>query len=122
MQKTYLVWLMLMLPCYYFCKLVKEHNKVALTGECADEIFGGYPWFYREDLMNSDTFPWSIDTQPRLELLDDDFIDNLNINEYIKARYKDSLSEMPEIDYKDETERRRYEITFKFKMVYRQLY
>lgn len=96
----------------YFCKLVKEHNKVALTGECADEIFGGYPWFYREDLMNSDTFPWSIDTQPRLELLDNDFIDNLNINEYIKARYKDSLSEMPEIDYKDETERRRYEITF----------
>ena len=26
----------------YFCRLVKEHNKVALTGECADEIFGGY--------------------------------------------------------------------------------
>ena len=96
----------------YFCKLVKKHNKVALTGECADEIFGGYPWFYRENLMNSDTFPWSINTQARLELLNDDFIDNLNINEYIKARYKDSLSEMPEIDCKDETERRRYEITF----------
>ena len=29
----------------YFCGLVKQHNKVALTGECADEIFGGYPWF-----------------------------------------------------------------------------
>ena len=32
----------------YFCSLVKKHNKVALTGECADEIFGGYPWFYRK--------------------------------------------------------------------------
>ena len=70
--------------------------------------------------MSSDTFPWSINTQARLELLNDDFIDNLNINEYIKARYKDSLSEMPEIDCKDETERRRYEITFFkiLKMVY----
>ena len=33
---------------------------VALTGECADEIFGGYPWFFREDSLNSGTFPWSI--------------------------------------------------------------
>ena len=41
----------------YFCGLVKQHNKVALTGECADEIFGGYPWFYREDLLRVDGFP-----------------------------------------------------------------
>lgn len=40
----------------YFCKLVKPHNKVVLTGECADEIFGGYPWFYREDLVKTDGF------------------------------------------------------------------
>ena len=33
---------------------------VSLTGECADEIFGGYPWFFREDALNSGTFPWSI--------------------------------------------------------------
>ena len=39
----------------YFCSLVKEKNKVALTGECADEIFGGYPWFYKDELLNSDT-------------------------------------------------------------------
>lgn len=41
----------------YFCRLVKQQNKVALTGECADEIFGGYPWFYREELLNAETFP-----------------------------------------------------------------
>lgn len=40
----------------YFCSLVKKQNKVTLTGECADEIFGGYPWFYRPELMNRDGF------------------------------------------------------------------
>ena len=41
----------------YFCSLVAKHNKVALTGECADEIFGGYPWFYRKELLERDGFP-----------------------------------------------------------------
>ena len=34
-----------------FCSMVKEHNKVALTGECADEIFGGYPWFHKRNAL-----------------------------------------------------------------------
>ena len=41
----------------YFCGLLEWHNRVALTGECADEIFGGYHWFYREDLLHADGFP-----------------------------------------------------------------
>ena len=45
----------------YFCSLVAKQNKVALTGECADEIFGGYPWFYRRELLERDGFPWSAD-------------------------------------------------------------
>ena len=42
---------------------------VALTGECADEIFGGYPWFFREDALNSNTFPWSKSLEERQKLL-----------------------------------------------------
>ena len=57
----------------YFCSLVKHRNKVALTGECADEIFGGYPWFYREELLNHNGFPWSRDIQTRTMLLNDEF-------------------------------------------------
>ena len=54
----------------YFCKLVKVRNKVALTGECADEIFGGYPWFYREDLMEGNGFPWSRDINVQMCIRD----------------------------------------------------
>jgi len=33
----------------YFCSQVAKSNKVTLTGECADEIFGGYPWFHKKE-------------------------------------------------------------------------
>ena len=52
-----------------FCKYVKKDMTVSLTGECAAEIFGGYPWFFREDALKSNTFPWSISTNERQKLL-----------------------------------------------------
>lgn len=42
----------------WFCARVKERHTVALSGECADEIFGGYPWFYRSEMLSRDFFPW----------------------------------------------------------------
>lgn len=43
---------------YYFCGKVKKKHTVALSGECADEIFGGYPWFYRSEMLKRSFFPW----------------------------------------------------------------
>lgn len=82
----------------YFCSLVKQHNKVALTGECADEIFGGYPWFYREELLNRDGFPWSADMSARTAFLSEDFVKDLKLQEYSYARYQDSLAKVPQLD------------------------
>ena len=42
---------------FFFCGKVSEKFKVALTGECADEIFGGYPWFYKKELFERREFP-----------------------------------------------------------------
>lgn len=96
----------------YFCSLVVKHNKVALTGECADEIFGGYPWFYREDLLWAKGFPWSKDTDARTVLLSDDFIKELNLTEYIGERYAESLGEVPYLEGESLEERRRREVTY----------
>ena len=54
-----------------FCKEIKRHHKVVLSGECADEIFGGYPWFYKKELYSLDTFPWIRDIDQRLDLLNE---------------------------------------------------
>lgn len=77
-----------------FCKHVKKEMTVSLTGECADEIFGGYPWFFREDALNSGTFPWSIAIDERQKLLNPSIGKKINLKEYIDFRYNESLDEV----------------------------
>lgn len=52
-----------------FCAAVKKEFTVCLSGECADELFGGYPWYHREEILFEDTFPWSRSVDFRLGLL-----------------------------------------------------
>ena len=77
-----------------FCKHVKNEMTVSLTGECADEIFGGYPWFFRADSLNSGTFPWSIAIDERQRLLNPEISEEVNLKEYIDFRYNESLDEV----------------------------
>lgn len=81
-----------------FCKNVKKEMTVALTGECADEIFGGYPWFFREDALTSGTFPWSIAINERQNLLNSSIGSKINLKEYIDFRYNESLSDVEILD------------------------
>lgn len=96
----------------YFCSLVARHNKVALTGECADEIFGGYPWFYRPELLNCGTFPWSRDLSPRTMLLEEAFARSLDLPDYVHARYEQTLQAVPQFPGEPEDEQRRREISY----------
>ncbi len=95
----------------YFCALVRKRDKVVLTGECADEIFGGYPWFYREDLFHADGFPWSFDLSPRTALLTDVFAEKLSLEDYVRARYEAALRAVPKLDGENAEQRRRREIS-----------
>ena len=81
-----------------FCKNVKKEMTVSLTGECADEIFGGYPWFFREDALNSGTFPWSIAIDERQQILNPAIGEKVNLKSYIDYRYNESLSEVEILD------------------------
>ena len=96
----------------YFCSLVKKHNKVALTGECADEIFGGYPWFHKEECFRAHTFPWTMDLEARKILLKDDFLDYLQMDAYVKETYERSVSETPTLSEDSPTEARRRELSY----------
>ncbi len=96
----------------YFCGLVREHNKVALTGECADEIFGGYPWFYREELLYADGFPWSADLSARVALLSEEAVRELHLEQYVRQRYEETLAQTPVLPEEKGETRRRREISF----------
>ena len=82
----------------YFCKIVSRTHKVVLTGECADEIFAGYPWFHKEELLksfsNGKTFPWTPTLDPRKAVLKDDVIAKLNMDEYSRNALYSSLKEI----------------------------
>ena len=96
----------------YFCKEVKKHNKVTLTGECADEIFAGYPWFHREEFINADTFPWSINIDVRESMLKSEVADRLDIKAYVREIYKNTLAKVPYLDGETGIKRRQREISF----------
>ncbi len=96
----------------YFCSLVAKKNKVALTGECADEIFGGYPWFYRKELMDRKGFPWSADCSARSIFLADDVTKQLELDEYSYARFQESVKGIQYLPQENGEERRRREIAY----------
>ena len=77
-----------------FFKNVKKHIKVALSGECSDEIFGGYPWYFREDALKSNTFPWSIALDERQKLINPEISKNIDIKSYIKEKYENELQKV----------------------------
>lgn len=96
----------------YFCKLVKPFYKVVLTGECADEIFGGYPWFHKDECFKANTFPWSMDLSARQAVLKDEVINELHMEEYIKNAYENTILETPKLLGEDSHEARRREISY----------
>ena len=81
-----------------FCKQVKQEHTVTLMGECADEIFGGYPWFFREDALNSGTFPWSIAISERQQILNPTITKEIDLKNYINYRYNESLNDVQVLD------------------------
>lgn len=96
----------------WFCRLIKEQSTVALSGECADEVFGGYPWFHKPEVMNRPLFPWMSSTEEREDLLHDHWKNKLNLSSYVKQRYHESLAEMPRLDGESGMEAKRREIFY----------
>lgn len=83
---------------YIFCKEISKHEKVILSGECSDEIFGGYPWFYKEHLKNAKGFPWALSENLRKNLVKDKNIKE-NIEDYICLSKNNTLKNINHISH-----------------------
>ena len=75
-----------------FCDEIRNHVKVALSGECADEIFGGYPWFTDPQVSDREGFPWSQNTKLRANLLKGHLLTKLDPEDYVQAQYQSTLA------------------------------
>lgn len=96
----------------YFCGLVKKNHTVAVCGECADEIFGGYPWFHKKEMLEAHTFPWSPDLSVRTRLLTPELREALQIESYVQERYEELLGQVPRLEGESPKEARRREIGY----------
>ena len=69
-----------------FCKKIKPVITVALSGECADEIFGGYPWYRDKNIRDTEGFPWAQNTAFRLEFINSSLKEKIN-PDYVAEKY-----------------------------------
>ena len=90
-----------------FCRDVSRHVKVALSGECADEIFGGYPWYRDPEIRDADGFPWSQNLSQRLSLLNPAVKRG---GEYVRERYLQTCRESDILPSNSPQERRMKEM------------
>lgn len=74
---------------------VKKRFTVALSGECADEVFGGYPWFYSTDDLRR--FPWSPNTSLRTRLVAPWLRERFSPERYVQERLAEALAEVPHL-------------------------
>lgn len=94
-----------------FFKEIRKQYVVGLTGECADEIFGGYPWFTRDEMFYLDTFPWSRFVKNRKVIVNDK-LKKMPIDELISYQYNKSLSKVPHLDNESKKDYRLKEISY----------
>jgi asparagine synthase (glutamine-hydrolysing) len=105
---------------YLLCRAVARHCRAALTGDTADEVFGGYWWFHEPDAVAADTFPWLamfghvLDDGPdsATSVLDVGLLKQLDLPGYRDARYREALAEVPHSPGASATERRMREISY----------
>jgi asparagine synthase (glutamine-hydrolysing) len=105
---------------YLLFKAMKRDAKVALSGESADEVFGGYPWFHSEEAFRAPTFPWMStmmsETADRgrafMSWLSADLRQKIHPAEHMAWQYQSALAEVPRLEGEEAREARMREIFY----------
>lgn len=87
---------------YLLFKAIRGQSTVALSGESADEVFGGYRWFHDEKAVNADTFPWlafrNSMMDERSSLYTPELVKSLDVESYIADQYASAVSAVEHLD------------------------
>ncbi|MGW7402893.1 asparagine synthase (glutamine-hydrolyzing) [Streptomyces sp. NPDC054833] len=88
---------------------IRRHSTVALSGEAADEVFGGYPWFHHPKALAAPTFPWLLVTGDEAAMpLNPEL--GLRMGEFREDTYRGALAAVPHLDDENPVEHRQREM------------
>jgi asparagine synthase (glutamine-hydrolysing) len=96
----------------WLCEGIRKEFTVALSGECADEIFGGYPWFHSPETSAKEGFPWMRSIGARQALLNDKWGSKLNLKDYEMARFNETVAETPKLEGESVIDAKRRELFY----------
>ncbi|MFE0155593.1 asparagine synthase (glutamine-hydrolyzing) [Nonomuraea sp. NPDC059007] len=82
---------------YLLFKAIREHATVAITGESADELFGGYPWFHHPEYTRPGTLPWSLAHNLGTPTLFSPLLERLDVASYQAEQYLAAAAEVPRL-------------------------
>ena len=100
-------------PMYLLARVIKSMGiKMVLSGEGADEVFGGYPWFHRKNFLSCNTFPWTPDLSFRKSFLKDEIADALSLDSYVQSSYENAIAEVDILPSDNDTECSRRRISY----------
>ncbi len=93
---------------------MKKNAAATLSGESADEVFSGYPWFHQDEFLFSGTFPWSAQIRYFKDVLNEEAIKTLQPEEHRNRRYQEAVSEVPKLDGETGIEEKQREMSYLF--------
>lgn len=95
---------------YAFTKRIHEHVSVAFSGECADEIFGGYPWYRDPEIRTADGFPWAQNTTFRAGFIQPVFLNSIDPQTFVMDNYRTTIHQSDILPGTNRLERRMKEL------------
>lgn len=100
---------------YRLFREVRRESTVALSGESADEIFGGYAWFHHPSVVNAKMFPWLAMTGTVFhgaDILDRGLREQLRLREFQADSYAQALAEVPRLEGEGAVDARMRELAY----------
>lgn len=93
-----------------FARGISRHAASVVSGECGDEVFGGYPWFAGEPELPQACFPWSGSMELRESILRPEIREKIGLRGYVQDALQASLESYDVSAVRDASDRNLFKL------------